>query len=578
MRNVYGIGLGVRVPDGSNVVETFEAIVELARDWITTNYRNEWGYDGPLFGADPRVEPMPDHVVVEDSRILESTRLTRITWTHPIPEDASVWRITGLEIASDDGAIEVAVSVDLRMSDLALRPIHLAFSRPRLVDTLLRRYETTYDGWPVPKQVLEVSESNVEWFLRSVLEDERRSLPVVLIGVARGDVDAKLNPALMAKQVRGFAQVAWLTDDRASTRLLEQVGPQLACALGRVQIYWPGFSRDDLKGRHRRFSAQAIQRALDTGGPRANPLLRVFSEIATVRFSEGLVIGRARRAVDQAEARERAERQSQAQKLTTEIERLQVELNAIHDRSLNLTTDRDQKEKEHGEAIARLRADVARLERERDEVAKQRDDIAADRDHQAELARKYKERHSEAKRMLQAKQVQEQHLDNQRADTAMPAQNGATDVSPRQTFQDVEEAVMHAEDDFSDELVFLESAFDSATDSAFKQPDRVYEFFQILSELVKRWREGEGRLGTSWREAISERGFELKDFISKTAENKYGRDYRFFYNRQHRLFEKHITLGAGSPDTCLSIHWYRDDKNRVLVIGHCGRHLTNTMS
>jgi len=28
----------------------------------------------------------------------------------------------------------------------------------------------------------------------------------------------------------------------------------------------------------------------------------------------------------------------------------------------------------------------------------------------------------------------------------------------------------------------------------------------------------------------------------------------------------------------MSIHWFRDEETRRTIIGHCGRHLTNTMS
>lgn len=44
------------------------------------------------------------------------------------------------------------------------------------------------------------------------------------------------------------------------------------------------------------------------------------------------------------------------------------------------------------------------------------------------------------------------------------------------------------------------------------------------------------------------------------------------------LFEPHVTLGAGGDDTCLSIHFLPDAPMGKLVIGHVGRHLTNTRS
>ncbi|MGQ4808533.1 hypothetical protein NKDENANG_01916 [Candidatus Entotheonellaceae bacterium PAL068K] len=86
----------------------------------------------------------------------------------------------------------------------------------------------------------------------------------------------------------------------------------------------------------------------------------------------------------------------------------------------------------------------------------------------------------------------------------------------------------------------------------------------------------DGQLGQSCNQALSNRGFELRDQISKTSKGKWEADYRFLYKGCKHLFEKHITIGGKQADKCISVHFYRDDTDLVLAIGYCGRHLTTT--
>lgn len=82
-------------------------------------------------------------------------------------------------------------------------------------------------------------------------------------------------------------------------------------------------------------------------------------------------------------------------------------------------------------------------------------------------------------------------------------------------------------------------------------------------------------MGT-WKLAFQRRGFDYKDDISQTTRTKFGTEYTFVYEGKKLLFEKHITEGAKQANKCFSIHMYRDEARRKIVIGHVGRHLTNT--
>jgi hypothetical protein len=85
-------------------------------------------------------------------------------------------------------------------------------------------------------------------------------------------------------------------------------------------------------------------------------------------------------------------------------------------------------------------------------------------------------------------------------------------------------------------------------------------------------------MGGSWKQMMEAHGFEWAEHVSQTSRTKWAGDYSFQYRGERRLFEEHVTLGAGQPDTCISVHVLRDDDEGKLVIGHVGRHLTNMSS
>jgi hypothetical protein len=64
--------------------------------------------------------------------------------------------------------------------------------------------------------------------------------------------------------------------------------------------------------------------------------------------------------------------------------------------------------------------------------------------------------------------------------------------------------------------------------------------------------------------------------ISDTTRNRHKADYTFSYGSKARLFEPHITIGSGGPNSCASIHFLLDEDKGKIVVAHVGRHLTNT--
>lgn len=155
--------------------------------------------------------------------------------------------------------------------------------------------------------------------------------------------------------------------------------------------------------------------------------------------------------------------------------------------------------------------------------------------------------------------------------------NGPAAFGDPGTVASVSEAVEQARAEFAQELLFLKSAEDSAADSPYQYPERVYELLHALGEIAKRWRTSS--LGKEWFDAFQEYNprFVYKPHLSQTTSTNNWADYAFLYDGAKRLFEAHVSLGKShDPKKCLSVHWYRDDEARRVVVGWCGRHLPNT--
>jgi hypothetical protein len=146
--------------------------------------------------------------------------------------------------------------------------------------------------------------------------------------------------------------------------------------------------------------------------------------------------------------------------------------------------------------------------------------------------------------------------------------------SPREPAS-VSEAVKFATVDCP-RLLFLDSSQASASDSPFRRPSEIYEALSTMNKVADVWARNQG--GGDLRQMLKDAGLgkRVSNFISQTTRGKWAEEYTFHYDGEDRLFEWHVTLGAGGADTCSSIHFYPDAANGKLVIGHVGRHLTNT--
>lgn len=137
---------------------------------------------------------------------------------------------------------------------------------------------------------------------------------------------------------------------------------------------------------------------------------------------------------------------------------------------------------------------------------------------------------------------------------------------------------MMADPTWSANIDVLRSALDSAANSPYNRIGRLTDALQALACYAYLRR---STSGMTPREIATKVGLAnvYRERISRHTANKYGNEYKFNYKGGRVLMQEHLTLGGGSNDEqCLSIHFLWDGARGRMVIGHIGRHLTNTIS
>ena len=490
-------------------------------DGLKLNTSRVWDADVSVPVDGSSLAPIQGHTLIGSLRTAENTELFTLEWTHPADDDPSTAWVTGCIVARCGDLVQAAVLLRISTTRVVLRPVRFDLGRPRLVNDVLVAYPTSIDGWAVPTDVDRLTSPQLQAYVENVLLDAGRNLPVIMVSPDVWRDRFAVDPAELFQRVRGFAHVAVLTDKWAAFKLTDLVEKPLSCYDGAVRVYWPGFKLDDNPFQHKLFLPQSIRFHEEQGLPLSVHLFRTLAAVASFRYTEGAVVRNARQAIADLEKKKVDELREQVKTGSVEKDGLETQLLEALERIDQLTAERDQ----------------------------------------------YKEG------------LVAQHAAWAEVQQAMAAgESNSSDQPPEQKtrFNTVFDAIEQAKNDFSGPLVFLDSALESAMESPYKDPNRVYELFEALSVVARKWKENKGSLGRSWNDEVSELGFDLRDQVSMTSRGKYGDQYSFMYKGQRCLFEKHITIGAKQADKCLSVHWFRDDGELVLAIGHCGRHLCNT--
>lgn len=148
----------------------------------------------------------------------------------------------------------------------------------------------------------------------------------------------------------------------------------------------------------------------------------------------------------------------------------------------------------------------------------------------------------------------------------------------------VAESLERTASEFADCMVVLPQAMDSAAESPLEDPRKALTALTLLGRCA---RERMAALTTETRFVGTKQWFadhreeapwlDYAAHESPTTAGKFGGERTFVVNGRSTLMEQHLKIGAGGVRSTLRIYFTFDKHGRV-VIGHCGRHLTNTKS
>ncbi len=159
-------------------------------------------------------------------------------------------------------------------------------------------------------------------------------------------------------------------------------------------------------------------------------------------------------------------------------------------------------------------------------------------------------------------------------DSAEPPAEEAAPVE--RTFDSVAQALSAAETEWADILEVWSSAQESAGESGFLNPEKVYLALQAIGEVGRDYfssQDGGEPLGPLDQAIRSRVPFKYSAFESRSTKGMYGAERVFRDGSRSQQMQRHLTLGGGQTTNCLQIYFALDDQRRKVTIGYCGRHL-----
>jgi hypothetical protein len=433
-------------------------------------------------------------------------------------------------IAQFGELLEFSLRLGIDSSQFVLAPVNLNVGRPQLIPVLLGSQRWSLGGTRLSSLPIQIHTTNVEAFVSDRLLSTRRRLPIVLISrVAETDVLLAASSDI-ANHLAGISEVYELADKWASFKLTNLVGRKQACFNGAVRVYWPRGPKTI-----ENFNPIILPHEIATteGSTTRTLLFTQLRQISALRFIDGPVTVDASEAIER-ERIERVNREKDAARTAGNTDEL-VALAEEEIRELRITNDRLRKESEQ------LRRDHIRL--------------AAD---------------------LQTSQ------DNLRAvwSPSPQATETQTDLFQAALSPDtVFDAVTEASEMFPKTLLFHQKSFQSAKDSPYIAPEDVSYALLAMHEvclLLQDSRRKHQAIGPL-EDLFAAKGFVYKAHESESSmRGKMGEERKILFNGKKIPIEKHLALGKGGPDTCLRIYFFDDETEGKFVIGHVGRHKTNT--
>ncbi len=519
MRTVYAAVLEVRTD------EDVSASLGYVRRWIHDWYlRQRIPVDvfKNLDEGDLAITPAEGHRLSfrnNTSKTSSGDSLIDIRWEYPDQYDKSLGWVVTLALLRCNAELLLSLEVAVVGLQLVIAPAIIKLGSPRVIRDIARLRSVRVGGYPYNLTPELVSADDIE-LLVSELTDANRPYPIVLVTRRIQDDTPLVDANDLADRLAGVAKVYELADKWSAFRLTEELGKALSCYAGAVRLYWPRFNTESDPFAYPVWmpwqfkDATTVERSLEH-------LSRMVFEAAAYRHIEPTPIAHVRASAER-EAREAA--RSVSTKSTDEL--------------LDDLIEMESKLKAAEDANAVLAKDNKTL----------RDNAAAYASHLS-----WQGQTSTAEVMV--------------------AEGAPENTAPTSITEAVRLAQARAKS-----VRFLPSAYASAQESPYKQPERVLQALYALEEVASIWAKtvGSGKAGGSVRQLFKARGFEYADDVSQTSKGKWGAEYVADYEGQQVDISPHITLGAKQADTCLSIHWAWLKEEKIALVAHVGRHKTNT--
>ena len=524
MRTVYATQFRVQPKSGQPTSSAIQAISDSVAAWVTDRYKKQGVPVAIEFDGEPR-EPKPNHKITALAEVMDNNALITLEWFYPHDPDRSLLWSTQITIAASKGEIEVAVLVRITSIEFAVQPLEYDLGRPRVVPMLLGSFNCAAGACPLTPIPTVLDVSDVKSFVEHTLLNPGRLLPVVVVSPDIWTDKALVDAGTMQDALAGLATVAALKTKWAAYELTEAVGSLYSCYKGAVRIYWPGFKPvPDDSSDHHVFLPALIREHLKHGRPLERHVFRMLASLGAFRFTEGIVISRARAALERNRRAHFDSLVGQAKKgdSTADKELLDLALSE---------NDRLEKEKtQDKERISELESEIA--------------------NYRANFISAY---------------------EYQEGDSA--AEIGTVEVDEA-TPQNVLDALERVSERCNDILVIYKSAWGSAQDSDFARPEDVLKALLAVAELGKEYFASKGKRSMGPWEAFFEKcGLKYASTESQNTLNMYGDDRKFRHEGRRTQMLKHITLGKGDRKNCLQIYFEANEKASRVEIGYCGRHL-----
>lgn len=524
MQPVYAVQFEIRPDEAASNSAVWESAAGRILAWVTDWYSRRMSLDVDLSVNGSAKALPPSHTVeISSMKTTAGERIWKMVWTYPDERDDNLlWQSQAL-LAVAAGMLEFTFILRLTSRQFEVKRAVFKIRPPRIVRELVESFPCYLGPLRLSAKPFPLAAEDVREFVWKSLKSEDRRLPVLVVSPERATGVPLLDPSLLASRVMGLAEVVFLVDRWAGYALIDEVGKMYACYNGAARIYWPGFHTPRDPGLHFVYKQDRLIEARRTDHSIEDDIFDRLRLVAAMRVVEGPVTFSALAAV-QDEARRNRD----------------VELSALKTQLATGVTDRQ-----------RILEQFEKMRQERDDALDQ-------------VAKLQKELETQRQNWLEV-----QNYLMRKEDEAQPA----PEVEEPE-FPSVFAALRKASTDFGRKVECLETAWESAEESRYKNPETVYQAVEAVRELADAWfdKDKRGTIGPV-EKFFRQRGFDFTAHESKTTMGKYSRQRTFPYEGGRIIMTMHLTLGGGSRENCLQVYFAPDESKGKFLIGHCGVHL-----